>query len=56
MFEGLQEEQLPAAIEALLFVTDGPELAPALAEAVKPLPHRWTLRELPLDLEGTVIL
>ena len=40
----------------LLFVTDGPELAPALAEAVKPLPHHWTLRELPLDLEGTVIL
>lgn len=32
MFEGISEEQLPAAIEAMLFVTDEPVSAIALAE------------------------
>ena len=35
MFEGLQEEQLPAAIEALLFVTDEPVSAIALAQMLE---------------------
>lgn len=35
MFEGLQPEQLPAAIEALLFVTDEPVSAIALARMLE---------------------
>ena len=35
MFEGLEEEQLPAAIEALLFVTDEPVSAIALAQMLE---------------------
>ena len=35
MFEGLQEGQLPAAIEALLFVTDEPVSAVALAQMLE---------------------
>lgn len=35
MFEGLREEQLPAAIEALLFVTDEPVSAVALAQMLE---------------------
>ena len=35
MFEGLQPEQLPSAIEALLFVTDEPVSAIALAQMLE---------------------
>lgn len=35
MFEGLQEESLPAALEALLFVTDEPVNAIALAQMLE---------------------
>lgn len=35
MFEGIQEEQLPAAIEALLFVTDEPVNAITLAQMLE---------------------
>ena len=35
MFEGLQSEQLPAAIEALLFVTDEPVSAVTLAQMLE---------------------
>ena len=35
MFEGLQQDQLPAAIEAMLFVTDEPVSAVALAQLLE---------------------
>ena len=41
---------------SLLCVTNDPALAPRLAEAVRPLPHSWDVRDLRLDTEGTVVL
>ena len=56
MFEGLQPEQLPAALEALLFVTDEPASALALARMleVSPAEIEQALEELAhrLDEDG----
>lgn len=56
MFEGLQPEQLPAALEALLFVTDEPASVLALARMleVSPAEIEQALEELAhrLDEDG----
>ena len=41
---------------SLLCVTDDPAFSEKLAEAVRPLPHDWTVRALAPDLSGAVIL
>ena len=40
----------------LLCVTDDPSFSEKLAEAVRPLPHNWTVRALSLDLAGAVVI
>ena len=41
---------------SLLCVTDDPTFADRLRHAVSPLPHHWTVRALPLDLDGAALL